>query len=374
MCEVSVIGAFYKVEPYIRECVESALTQTFGDYELILVDDGSPDACGAILDEYARGDARVRVIHKENGGLASARNAGLDVARGRFVYFLDGDDVMMPELLERAVAEMRDGIDMVCFDHVSLPLEHPEWHGLSIEAPCEHEPKTGQALLEFLCQKYLTGELRFEVWNRMYRRDVIERFGLRFVDTKRVLAEDMCFNLMYLAHANHLRTIPDQLYGYRNREGSIMRGEQGKTNLDRWINLGFEVLAHYRAHDDCAYLANRFSPLFYMVVHRELFKMVRTMVLHGGSYDALREEVRASTTRFDEFQRMVLDGLADKQALGDELRVFGRVRELCERASVPLIVMDETLAIRVQSALLHAAGVVARPLFKAYLRRIGARM
>lgn len=88
----SIIIPCYKVEKYLRQCVDSVLVQTFEDYEVIIVDDGSPDGCPAICDEYAIKDNRVKVIHKENGGLSDARNAGLDVAHGEYVMFLDSDD------------------------------------------------------------------------------------------------------------------------------------------------------------------------------------------------------------------------------------------------------------------------------------------
>ena len=89
---ISIIVPVYKVEPYIRQCVESVLGQTYSNFELILVDDGSPDSCGAICDEYAEKDSRVRVIHQENGGVSAARNAGLDIMKGEYVAFIDSDD------------------------------------------------------------------------------------------------------------------------------------------------------------------------------------------------------------------------------------------------------------------------------------------
>ena len=105
MPEISVIVPVYKVEPYLRRCVDSILNQTFTDFELILVDDGSPDNCPAICDEYAEKDKRVRVIHKENGGLSSARNAGIDLAfassDSRWLSFIDSDDWVHPEYLSR---------------------------------------------------------------------------------------------------------------------------------------------------------------------------------------------------------------------------------------------------------------------------------
>lgn len=100
MPTISVIVPVYNVEPYLRQCVDSILGQTFRDFELILVDDGSPDGCPAICDEYAKMDSRVKVIHKENGGLSSARNAGLDVAKGKYIAFVDSDDWIHPEMSE----------------------------------------------------------------------------------------------------------------------------------------------------------------------------------------------------------------------------------------------------------------------------------
>lgn len=90
--KISCIVPVYNVEKYLRRCVDSILAQTFTDFELILVDDGSPDGCPAICDEYAEKDSRVRVIHQENKGVSAARNAGLDMARGEYVCFVDGDD------------------------------------------------------------------------------------------------------------------------------------------------------------------------------------------------------------------------------------------------------------------------------------------
>lgn len=103
---ISVIVPIYKVEPYIDKCIKSVLTQSYEEFELILVDDGSPDECGKICDKYAIEDNRVKVIHKKNGGLSSARNAGLDIASGRYVFFLDGDDT----LAENALQILHDAI------------------------------------------------------------------------------------------------------------------------------------------------------------------------------------------------------------------------------------------------------------------------
>lgn len=99
--KLSIIVPIYNVEAYLPRCIDSILAQTFLDYELILVDDGSPDNCGSICDEYAQCDNRIKVIHKKNGGLADARNAGLTMARGQYIGFVDGDDSIAPQMYER---------------------------------------------------------------------------------------------------------------------------------------------------------------------------------------------------------------------------------------------------------------------------------
>lgn len=106
MSLISIIIPIYKVEPYLRRCVDSVLAQTYTDLEIILVDDGSPDNCGAICDEYAAKDPRIKVIHKQNGGLSDARNAGLDIMTGRYVGFVDSDDWIEPQMYERLMELM----------------------------------------------------------------------------------------------------------------------------------------------------------------------------------------------------------------------------------------------------------------------------
>ena len=103
--KVTIVMPVYKVEQYLPACIESVRAQTFTDWECILVDDGSPDGCGAICDEAARRDERFRVVHRENGGLSRARNSGMEVARGEYYVFLDSDDAIHPRLLELALKE-----------------------------------------------------------------------------------------------------------------------------------------------------------------------------------------------------------------------------------------------------------------------------
>ena len=118
MCRVSVIVPVYQVEAYLAKCLDSILAQTFTDFELILVDDGTRDDCPRIMTRYAAMDARIRCIHKENGGLSSARNAGLDIARGEYIAFVDSDDTVEPTMLADAVAAaQRTGTQLVIYNY-----------------------------------------------------------------------------------------------------------------------------------------------------------------------------------------------------------------------------------------------------------------
>ena len=114
--EISVIVPVYRVEKYLNDCIDSILAQTFTDFELILVDDGSPDGCPALCDAAAAKDSRIRVIHQKNRGLSGARNAGLDAAEGEWIAFVDSDDMLLPQALEKAhsTAE-KTGADVVLY-------------------------------------------------------------------------------------------------------------------------------------------------------------------------------------------------------------------------------------------------------------------
>ena len=117
MPKLSVIVPVYNVEQYIHKCVDSILSQTYADFELVLVNDGSPDNCGKICDEYASKDNRVKVIHKKNGGVSEARNVGLDVATGEYISFIDPDDWIDKDMYEQTIGYMDDNdLDIVCFD------------------------------------------------------------------------------------------------------------------------------------------------------------------------------------------------------------------------------------------------------------------
>ena len=139
MPTVTVIIPVYKVERYLDACVESVVRQSYADLEILLVDDGSPDRCPALCDAWAEKDPRIKVIHRENGGLSAARNSGIDAAMGEFLLFVDSDDLLEPDAVRRAVdAQRQQDADLVIFnltyvDEANRPLPQPDFSGFTDE-------------------------------------------------------------------------------------------------------------------------------------------------------------------------------------------------------------------------------------------------
>lgn len=213
---ISVIVPVYNVEPYLRQCIDSILAQTYTNFELILVDDGSPDNCGAICDEYATKDSRIAVIHQENGGLSAARNAAMKIMRGEYVAFVDSDDYLAPEYLEVLYsAVVTDQAD--------------------VSACCRMDDKGGklspsERVLESLHTKIiLTGsdtiyrmytqeiDIGVHVWAKLISRKLLQ--SKQFPINK--ACEDRALIPYVLYEANRVVVIPEALYFYRMRMGSL---------------------------------------------------------------------------------------------------------------------------------------------------------
>lgn len=221
MCRVSVIVPVYQVEQYLPRCLDSILAQTFTDFELILVNDGTKDDSPRIMQEYAQRDGRIRQIHKENGGLSSARNAGLDIARGEYIAFVDSDDYVSPDLLTDAVeAADRDGAELVLFNYQIVNENGEQGPYLSFEDETIHLKELG--LANYFYRYWMPYRHGQEAWCRLYRRDVIERNGLRYAPNKEVFAEDTLFSAMYLMHVNTLTALKKPYVYYVQRGDSLM--------------------------------------------------------------------------------------------------------------------------------------------------------
>ena len=211
---ISVIIPVYKVEEYLCRCVDSVLAQTYTNMEIILVDDGSPDNCPVMCDEYARQDSRVKVIHQENAGLSGARNAGIDMAQGQWLAFVDSDDYLAADFLEQ--------LYQACVDTDSS-LSVCRWEYVRGEAILEHG--TGETRVytgrEMLANLYVPDGAYFVVaWNKLYRKELFEdiRYPLGRIH------EDEATTYRIYDKVKKAAYVDRSLYGYFVTPVSITRG------------------------------------------------------------------------------------------------------------------------------------------------------
>lgn len=226
MPEISIIVPVYNVESYLHQCIDSILAQTFSDFELILVDDGSTDQSGKICDEYAKEDGRIKVIHKKNGGLSDARNAALEGAAGKYIGFVDSDDYVDPKMYET----MYEAVKHTSTDIVCCAMDYFYDGSSRMEGKW---PDISEAILyerrDFIENFYpLTKEIiRASACNKLYTRRIFDQ--IRFPVGKKY--EDSYVRLDILDKANKVLILPDALYFYRQRNGSIMT-TVSEGNLD----------------------------------------------------------------------------------------------------------------------------------------------
>ena len=204
MPKVSIIVPVYKVEPYLQRCVESLRNQTLKDIEIILVDDGSPDNCPKMCDEFAKDDPRIRVIHKQNGGLSSARNAGLKVAQGRHIGFVDSDDTVDPDMY-RSMLEIaqQEQVDFVMSDYQRIPESgEPYLKTLEIRfGRYNKEDIRNEIFPQLIMGENVDYGPLLSVWHCLYRTNFLRQNGITFDDEVR-WSEDNLFNAIVGYHAD----------------------------------------------------------------------------------------------------------------------------------------------------------------------------
>lgn len=205
---ISIIVPVYKAEPYIHRCIDSILAQSYTDFELLLIDDGSPDSCGTICDEYAVQDSRVRVFHKENGGVSSARNLGLDNARGEWIAFCDADDYVDFGWLTAYGDVVTENMDLA-IQGIFYIKDNGE-----IE-PKKLVPSIGTTLEDKRClvvELMSMGVYGYPV-TKLFRRQIIEDNHIRF-DVNSAFREDEQFFSQYLINVNSFMCIDKENYYY----------------------------------------------------------------------------------------------------------------------------------------------------------------
>ena len=264
MAEISVIVPVYKVEPFIHRCVDSILRQSFQDFELILVDDGSPDDCGAICDAYAAAESRIRVIHQKNGGLSAARNTGIDWVMAHsdshWLAFVDSDDWVHPEFLQQLYGAAQQTLCKI--------------------SACgffrtEGDPFPAQQDTSVLClsaDDYYCGQIHDGVtavaWNKLYHRSLFKK--LRYPIGK--LHEDEFTTYLAVYQAGKIGVTPAQLYAYYQNPEGIMRSEWNPRRMH--VLEAFEQqIGFAKAHDN-ERLLRKVSEQYIYSVYEHLNKAV----------------------------------------------------------------------------------------------------
>ena len=217
---ISVIVPIYNVEKYLERCVNSILNQTYKNIEIILVDDGSPDKCPQICDEYKNMDSRVKVIHKENGGLSDARNYGLSIATGKYVSFVDSDDYIHEETYEKMIK----ALELQNADIVSCGINHVydnKIESINIEQKIYDDESAIENLI-------IGKNLNQTVWNKIYKKNVIDNILFE----KGKINEDDFWTYKVFSNSKKIITLNDCLYYYVHRESSIMGQGYSIKNLD----------------------------------------------------------------------------------------------------------------------------------------------
>ena len=273
--EISIIIPGYNVQEYMDGCLESVITQTFGDFECICVDDGSTDDTGAIMDFFAQRDTRLRVIHQENGGLSNARNVGLDNARGKYIYFLDSDDYLHPQALEilHSFITMHD-VDIVSCVYIKTAqkyLNNFKWIDVTgIKTQLVDKP-----LDAFIKRKIVKTGVQFKI----YKRDVIG--NLRFIEG--IKFEDVPFTTVLFSKAKSLLITNAPIYYYATNPNSIMRSGFTIDKVQSYVTI-FQKVYDFIAQNEPQYLDivkrdiinTRLKMMFNQAIRKQKDKRIRS--------------------------------------------------------------------------------------------------
>ena len=278
---ISVIIPVYNVAPYLDECLASVCGQTYRNLEIILVDDGATDGSGAICDAWREKDSRIRVIHQPNAGVSAARNAGLDVARGDYIAFVDGDDWLDGQLYEKLVACLEEnGADAAMCGFVDYNYHPPAEKGAFSAPPCDFTDTVYHMIRR---NGYFTSP-----WAKLFRRALVFAEGrpVRF-DPELSLGEDEVWLLEVLRACRRTAFLPEALYHWRAREESITRAStvtekqlsifaaKDKTLFLLPDDPAVQALARGRIYNDC-YLQ---KVLTYCAGDGATFRFVRNRLL-----------------------------------------------------------------------------------------------
>ncbi len=271
---ISIIIPVYKVEPYLQRCVESVIHQTYFNLEIILVDDGSPDRCGQICDHYAKQDNRVRVIHQENQGVSSARNAGMDIMTGEYCFFVDSDDYIdlrsVAILLDRAESTQADlviGNTVIALDNHKI-LSNPPFVRTQLS-------KEGFTQTPVKYEYLYDPGYGVPVWNKLYQNRFLQKHQLRF-DEQLPFGEDMVFAVRCLARQPTIHLVNQYTYYYCANASSLSQSHKQKM-----VEQSALVLESIRSDLEPLHQIERNQDLLAFVAFGLVQQITRNIMIHS---------------------------------------------------------------------------------------------
>lgn len=220
---ITIVVPVYNAEKYLNRCIESIVNQTYRNSEIILVDDGSPDKCPQMCDQWAEKDSRIKVIHKENAGAGMARNTGIEEACGRYILFVDSDDYIDLKTIEKCVAELlKTQSDVVMFGRFSAFAD-----GTVKETPVVTDEYyfSGNRVIDDILSGLFVHErgIGISSCNKIYSLQLIKEKNIKFKSEREILSEDAIFNLELFAYVKAVAIIPESFYYYFKNEASFSR-------------------------------------------------------------------------------------------------------------------------------------------------------
>ncbi len=272
---ISLICPVYRTEFFLKKCIDSVISQTYKDWELILIDDGSPDNAGSICDEYAKRDSRIKVIHKKNEGVSAARQAGLDTASGKYIIHVDSDDWIEPTMLEELYLKaIEEDADMVICDYYrddEMQSTYIEQKPYSLQSP--------------MVLKELFSHLHGNCWNKLVKKDCFTRYNIKFPPNINY-CEDVCVNVQLLLHEIKIVYLPKAYYHYVQQSSSITNNFTKQT---------LETCIRY-----VEYLSNYFEAESFEIIHsKEIVKQnaVNSGILDNNEMLNLFPEIKKTTSK-----------------------------------------------------------------------------
>lgn len=257
--KLSIIIPIFNVEDYLRKCIDSVLEQDYEDYEVILVDDGSPDRCPVICDSYAAEYDNIHVIHRENGGLSAARNSGIEMASGEYIMFVDSDDYIEPNVLGELLAQIeQEQLDVLRFDYQNVRIVNGVYE---VFQPYKNPHQVDKSKEIVDGETYLNTRVRYEcyAWQWIIRKSIVYTF------TEGIHFEDVDWLPRMMLNAKRVNSTQKVVYNYFWREGSITLTQGNKDKIKKNVEDQMRIIEKYSAfigdYPQCHWLRNMQSSM-----------------------------------------------------------------------------------------------------------------